>query len=167
MLFFVILPAASAFVIQRLGLSPLTKDLVLARISGVFGVLGALMIAFAVTPWMLSTALVVFSMGGGFTSLMRSLISAFVESHHQAILNSTIGLFEFSGLMVTGPVLFGALQKGLDMGGLWIGLPFMYAAAIMGLSTAIAFAFQIPPVMLAPASEAPGAEEEGVGEVAA
>ncbi|EFX02009.1 major facilitator superfamily transporter [Grosmannia clavigera kw1407] len=163
-LFIVILPAASIFCLHRLGMSPLTKDLVLARISGVFAVLGSLMIAFAVTPWMLSIALIVFSLGGGFTSVLRSLLSAFVESHHQAMLNSIIGLFEFSGLMVTSPLLYGAMQHGLELGGLWIGLPFMYAAGITSLAAGIAFAFQIPPVMLAPASEASGAEEEGVGD---
>ena len=75
---------------------------------------------------------------------MRSLLSAFVEAHHQAILNSLLGLFQSLGVMLAGPVLFGALQVGIDMGGAWIGLPFIIAAICGACATLMVFIYRLP-----------------------
>ncbi len=77
--------------------------------------------------------------------MVRSLLNAMVESHHLAILNSLVGLIEFTGLMVAAPVLFDALHTGLKMGGLWAGLPFFITAFTLGLATLVVFAFRLPP----------------------
>ncbi|KAL1894895.1 hypothetical protein Sste5346_005582 [Sporothrix stenoceras] len=149
----VLLPLASAALLKSGPLfgisgSSLRKDLWLARVSGVLLVVGSLLIAFAVTPWLLSIALVVFSLGGGYSATMRSLLNAFVEPHHLAMLNTLLGLLEFSGLMVAAPVLFGALQKGVALGGAWTGLPFILSAGMCLVSTVVVVVFRIPQKML-------------------
>ncbi|CAK7235747.1 hypothetical protein SCUCBS95973_009371 [Sporothrix curviconia] len=156
----VLLPLASAALVStpgrlgRLGRlagtagSPLRKDLLLARVSGALLVLGAVLIAFAATPALLSAALVVFSLGGGYSSVMRSLLNAFVEPHHLAMLNTLLGLLEFSGLMVAAPALFAALQRGIALGGVWTGLPFLICAGMCLVSTLVVVVFRVPPGML-------------------
>src|SRR5689334_11818946 len=49
-----LLPALSTILMQRFGMSPLVKDLFLARASGVTVAIGLLLIALAYTPWILS-----------------------------------------------------------------------------------------------------------------
>lgn len=149
----VLLPLASAALLKSgpifgINGSPLRKDLWLARVSGILLVIGSLLIAFAVTPWLLSIALVVFSLGGGYSATMRSLLNAFVEPHHLAMLNTLLGLLEFSGLMVAAPVLFGALQKGVALGGALTGLPFIISAGMCLVSTVVVAVFRIPRTML-------------------
>ena len=84
-------------------------------------------------------------MGSGFAAVVRSLLNAFVEPHHQAILNSLLALLQNVGLMVAGPVFFEGLRIGINLGGGWIGLPFVMAAACGGVATAIVFVFRLPP----------------------
>lgn len=91
-----------------------------------------------------SPALVVFSLGGGFNSLVRSLLNAMVEVHHIAILNVLLGIAEFGGLMVSSPMLFAALRAGLNAGGALIGLPFLIAAVMFTIGTAMVFLFRAP-----------------------
>ncbi|CAK7215197.1 hypothetical protein SBRCBS47491_002401 [Sporothrix bragantina] len=172
----VLLPLASAALVSssgRLGRltgtagSPLRKDLWLARFSGVLLVLGSILIAFAVTPALLSVALVVFSLGGGYSSVMRSLLNAFVEPHHLAMLNTLLGLLEFSGLMVAAPVLFGALQRGVALGGVWTGLPFLICAGMCLVSTLVVVVFRFQRAMLEKEAEAAAeveAEEDAEAE---
>ncbi|CAK7203641.1 hypothetical protein SEUCBS139899_006379 [Sporothrix eucalyptigena] len=152
----VLLPLASAALARNTSLaraagtagSALRKDLWLARVSGSLLVIGAILIAFAVTPALLSVALVVFSLGGGYSSVMRSILNAFVEPHHLAMLNTLLGLLEFSGLMVAAPSLFAALQRGVDLGGVWTGLPFLICAGMCLMSTLVVVVFRFPASML-------------------
>ena len=88
--------------------------------------------------------MVIFAMGGGLSAVVRSLLNALVEAHHQAILNSLLGLLQVAGLMVAGPAFFEALRVGIDLGGGWIGLPFIIAAACGAMATAIVFIFRLP-----------------------
>jgi len=84
-------------------------------------------------------------MGSGFNAVLRSLLNSFVESHHQAILNSLLGLLEYVGIMVASPLLFAALDKGNQLGGIWTGLPFFAATIALAAATAIVFVFRLPP----------------------
>lgn len=140
----VILPAISWLCVNRLKMTGMSKDLWLARISGVVQTLGALMIAFSVNGYMLAGSVVVYAGGGGLSSLVRSLANALVEEHHVGILNSLVGFLEMVGVMIAGPLLAKAMKLGLQWKGPWIGLPFMVSAFLFGLSTLILWAFRIP-----------------------
>ncbi|TPX11094.1 uncharacterized protein E0L32_007955 [Thyridium curvatum] len=139
-----LLPGISWLMLEKFHYSAIRKDVVLARFSGITLAIGSLMIAFAWTPGVLSVALVVFSLGGGFNSLVRSLLNAMVEVHHIAILNVLLGIAEFGGLMVSSPMLFAALRAGLNAGGALIGLPFLIAAVMFTIGTAMVFLFRAP-----------------------
>jgi len=89
--------------------------------------------------------LITLSAGSGFPVLIRSLLNALVEPHHVGILNTLIGFLEVAGLMVASPTLAAAMRGGLNMGGAWVGLPFMVSVLLFVVASAIVFAFRLPP----------------------
>ena len=160
-----ILPAVSLFCLKVLKMSPMSKDLWLSRWSGVLLIIGALFIAFAASPFLMAigefichgsilpvacsncsmTGLIFMSAGSGYASLLRSLLNSLVEPHHVATVNTLIGFIDTVGLMVISPVLSQALRTGVNLGGAWIGLPFMVASLLFIVSTGVVFAFKLPP----------------------
>lgn len=140
-----ILPAVSLFCLKVLKMSPMSKDLWLSRWSGVLLIIGALFIAFAASPFLMAIGLIFMSAGSGYASLLRSLLNSLVEPHHVATVNTLIGFIDTVGLMVISPVLSQALRTGVNLGGAWIGLPFMVASLLFIVSTGVVFAFKLPP----------------------
>lgn len=88
--------------------------------------------------------MIVFAAGGGLVALVRSLMNALVEQHHIGTLNTLVSLVETVGLMIAGPTLSQALSIGIDMGGPWIGLPFLCASMLFVVVTAIVWVFRLP-----------------------
>jgi len=83
--------------------------------------------------------LVIIALNGGMAGTIRSLLSMQVEPHHMGTLNSLVGVVELLGVMIFAPAFYGSLRKGLELGGGWIGLPFMSAAFMLSISTGIVF----------------------------
>lgn len=140
----VLLPNASWLCLQRLGMAAVAKDLWLARWSGIVQVAGSLLIAAAVNGLFFSFGLAWFALGSGMASLIRSLLNALVEEHHVGTLNSLLGVTETVGVMVAGPLLAKSLSVGLNLGGAWIGLPFVTTALFFAVSTTVLWAFKLP-----------------------
>ena len=88
--------------------------------------------------------LAIFATGGGFNAAIRSLLNALVEPQHIGMLNSILSFMEMVGFMFAGPALSQALRIGMELGGAWIGLPFLCASLIFLVSTAIVFVFRVP-----------------------
>ena len=139
-----LLPAASWFCVQRLGIEGVEKDLLLARWSGVVQIVGSLIIAAAANGWLFSIGLVWFALGSGMTALIRSLLNSLVEEHHVGTLNSLAGFMEMVGMTMAGPLLAESLRLGLNLGGAWIGLPFVTAGAFFVISTTMLWVFRLP-----------------------
>lgn len=100
----VLLPAISSFCLSTLGMSPLKKDLWLARCSGAVLILADLVITFSYTPALYALGLVLLAGGCGLPPLLRSLLNALVEPHHVGILNTLLGFLDTLGVMVAAPV---------------------------------------------------------------
>ncbi|KAH6854815.1 major facilitator superfamily domain-containing protein [Chaetomium sp. MPI-CAGE-AT-0009] len=145
-----LLPAISWFCVRRLGMQDMAKDLWLARWSGVMTLLGSLTIAAAVNGAIFSVGLVWFALGSGMPSLIRSLLNALVEEHHVGTVNSLIGFMEMVGSTIAGPLLAKSLSVGLDLGGAWVGLPFLVAGLLFVISTTILYIFRLPNGMRSP-----------------
>lgn len=140
----VLLPAASWYFAKYLGLSGVIKDLWLVRIVGPCLIFGCLVVAAAPTGLVLAFGLVPYALGSGLSPLIRSVLSALVEEHHIAILNTLIGITESLGVIVASPLLAMSLSLGLKLGGGWIGLPFFCAAIFATIVTIIAWTFRPP-----------------------
>lgn len=94
---------------------------------------GFLLIALAPSIPLLVAAMVVNTFGWGLILFLRSLMTSLVEPHHVARLNTFVGIFDTAGLIVGSPGLAWLFEKGVDLGGMWIGLPFLVCAGVVGL----------------------------------
>lgn len=139
-----LLPVASWFCVQRIGMAGVAKDLLLARWSGIIHIVGSFIIAGAVNGTLFSVGLAWFALGSGMVALIRSLLNALVEEHHVGTVNSLVGFMEMVGMTVAGPLLAESLKTGLNLGGAWIGLPFVTAGLFFVVSTTILWAFRLP-----------------------
>lgn len=139
-----LLPVTSWFCVQRMGMAGVAKDLWLARWSGIIHIVGSFIIAGAVNGSLFSVGLVWFALGSGMVPLIRSLLNALVEEHHVGTVNSLVGFMEMVGMTMAGPLLAESLKTGLNLGGAWIGLPFVTAGLFFVVSTTILWAFRLP-----------------------
>ncbi|KAK3693676.1 major facilitator superfamily domain-containing protein [Podospora appendiculata] len=139
-----LLPAAGWLCISYLDMSSLSKDIWLARISGIIQIMGCLIIALAGNGHVLFVGLVWFGLGSGLPALIRSLVNSMVEEHHIGIANTLVGFMETIGLMIAGPILAESLTLGSALGGVWVGLPFLVAAMLFSVATLIVWLFRLP-----------------------
>ena len=135
----------SSFCLKSLGMSPLSKDLWLSRWSGIVLILANLAVAFSYSPALFGAGLVLLSGGSGLVPLLRSLLNAQVEPHHVGILNTLLGFLDTLGVMIGAPVFSESLKKGMELGGPWIGLPFLAGAVISCFAAGILWLYRIPP----------------------
>ncbi|POS75597.1 ATP synthase F0 [Diaporthe helianthi] len=140
-----ILPAFSSFCLGTLGMSPLSKDMWLSRWSAVVLVLADLAIAFSSSPALFGAGLVLLSGGSGLVPLLRSLLNAQVEPHHVGMLNTLLGFLDTLGVTIGAPIFSQSLRKGIELGGPWVGLPFLAGAVISCFAAGILWLYRIPP----------------------
>ena len=129
-LLLLVLPAISTFMLAKLGFSSNRKDLWLARLSIILATAGCLIIAFSPNISSVVVGLIIYTLSAGLLSLVRSLITAFVEPHQVARLYSIVSIVQTTGIIAAGPALAGLFKVGFALGGEWAGLPFMVAAAM-------------------------------------
>jgi hypothetical protein len=139
-LFAIVLPLSGRIMTGWLRLSPISKDLWLARSSAFLLAVGSLIIGFAdITP-ILILGLSLYALGSGYNLLVRSILAS-VGAANSGIIFTTISLFENIGGLVAGPLLATSFNAGLGWGGWWIGLPFivagcLYSAAVVLIACA-------------------------------
>jgi MFS-type transporter involved in bile tolerance (Atg22 family) len=75
--------------------------------------------------------LVIYTLGTGFVSLVRSLITSLVDAEHVARLYAIIAVVETSSALVAGPMVAGLYEMGLEWKGAWLGLPFWGLAGVL------------------------------------
>lgn len=139
-----ILPACSRLLLSPrfpLRCSPEVKDLVLARASGILLVLGTILMA---APSLISvlTGLIIMTLGGGFTSLSRSIVTSLVDSQHTGRLYSLISICDACSALSAGPIIAWLFRWGIGLGGDWVGLPYLGVAFLCLLVTTAVFTVQ-------------------------
>jgi len=128
----ILIPALNQIFRARWNFHPQSADLVLSRASAIFLAAGFLLIGLAPSLPLLIAALIVNTFGWGLTIFLRSLMTSLVEKHHVARLNTFLGVFETTGLMVGSPILALLFEKGVGTGGVWMGLPYFACAVGIG-----------------------------------
>jgi hypothetical protein len=129
-LLLVILPSISYLLISKLHYTSKTKDLFLARSSIIFLTIGSLLIASSPTISLTILGLSVWTLGTGFSSLTRSLITTLVDQQHVGRLYAAIAVVETVGGLIAGPTLAALYALGLKWKGDWVGLPYFLLAGI-------------------------------------
>jgi len=125
-----LLPGLSRYLMRHLHFSSTEKDLLLARISVIVLIIGALLIAISPTIILTVMGMVVFSLGTGTVALTRSLVTSLVDQEHVGRLYAAIGLVETCGALAAGPTLAALYTLGLKLQGPWVGLPFFALSMI-------------------------------------
>ncbi|KAF4455609.1 hypothetical protein F53441_2133 [Fusarium austroafricanum] len=152
--YLIILPVTSDFLnkSRRYKSRPVARDLLLTRITITIMAIGCFIMGVASVPWLFIVSLITVSVGNSFVALSRALINALVEPHTIATLNTTISLIEVI-MGLTAPAMSWLLGRGIEMGGQWMGLPFMVTSA-MAMATAIMlFIVKLPTSGVAQAHE--------------
>jgi hypothetical protein len=140
----VILPLVSRMLTKRYALEVSPRDLYLSRGSILLITAGSLMTAVAAAPWLLVVSLIVFSFGNGFPPQLRALLAGLVEQDSLATLNTTLATAETLMGLAGVPALGWLLSKGIELGGAWMGLPFVMTSACAALAAAAMFVFKLP-----------------------
>jgi MFS family permease len=122
----------------------LSRDLVLARTSIIFGTIGSALIAFAAVPWLFIVSYVIYSCGAGFSPVCRGLLVAIVEPHMLATLNTTISTANSVMGLVLIPAFGWLLGRGFELGGVLDGLPFIVIFGSTMLITVAVFLWRVP-----------------------
>ncbi|KAJ4016281.1 hypothetical protein NW752_003403 [Fusarium irregulare] len=122
---------------------PIARDLLLSRISITIMAVGLLLMGIAGTPWLFVISLIMVSIGNSFVALSRALLNALVEPHTIATLNTTVSLIEVM-MGLTAPAMSWFLAKGIEMGGSWMGLPFVVVGLLAMVTTGMLFAIKLP-----------------------
>lgn len=100
------------------------RDLVLARISYASLALGTFVLAVSPALSGFILGLVIMSIGSGSGSLVKSLISLYVDPEHRSRLFTLYGILEVFSMMYSEPMLASLFTQGMRLGGFWMGLPY-------------------------------------------
>lgn len=77
--------------------------------------------------------MILFGLGAGYSSSVRGLLTALTDAPHRSLVFSIMGTLDIIGTLIGGPLWPAIYHVGLRMGGLYIGLPFLVAAALFAL----------------------------------
>jgi len=134
-----ILPWTSSYIMRVFHLSNQRKDLYLARATQVLGSFGWALIGLSPNIPTVAISMAVASIGQGALLLVRSFITSLVPAHHIARVYSVISIVDTLGAMFGGAVLAALFKRGVDLGGGWIGLPFLACGLLSGVCAILLF----------------------------
>ena len=103
------------------------------------------------------------TLGGGFCSLTRSLITTFLDREHVARLYSTIAIVEVTTSLAAGPSLAALYAAGLKFKGPWHALPFFILALLWLLGGLAVWCFGL---LLKIQDKIPSGDEDRYADVA-
>lgn len=125
-----ILPFLS-YLLTRYGWSARAKDLRLAQGSALLTATGCLLMGMVHTLPLLFVSIFVFSLGMGYTYMIRGLMTSLVGAKDIALLYTSIAFVETAALLVATPMFSYLFKVGMGWGGGWIGLPYLVGGAIL------------------------------------
>lgn len=125
-----ILPLCTHVILKYSSINRMKLDVYLARTSAVLLTLAMFAMGLADTEWELICALIIYGLSQGFSAQMRVLITAMVEPHMVATVNTTMSTLQSVMVIVTTPLIGWLLGRGLEIGGVWTGLAYIALAAM-------------------------------------
>lgn len=136
----VFLPWLSRALMKSTKLRPadeIHRDLSIARWSAGISLLSALVLGLAPTLPAFIFGLFLMSLGTGLFSLIRSLMSTYVDPVHRSRLFGLVSMVEIVGQIYAQPMLAELFKIGMRLGGEWIGLPYFGLAIIVAVVTGL------------------------------
>ncbi|RAQ41842.1 MFS multidrug transporter [Aspergillus flavus] len=111
------------------------SDKYITLISGLCLALGSFIIFLAASPGVLILGQIFSSIGFAFAVTAHSLLTAMVDPRHLGLANTGVTVTNSVGHMAGGPLLASIFQWGLQMGGFWVGTPFLFTAVLLSIAT--------------------------------
>lgn len=142
----IFLPLTNHVLLKYLRLPAHWADLWIARGSIVLTAVSFFIIGLAAYPALLIVGLLVYNLGTGYNAAMRSVSIHVVggqSSPNIGKLMSTIAIVESFGALVAGPLLNQLFQWGMDMGSVWLGLPFLAGMLVFAGLSAVTFKIDV------------------------
>ncbi|KAK1969086.1 putative MFS transporter [Colletotrichum sublineola] len=133
--FIAILPLLDLFVSKKLGLSPRVKDFLLSQISIVFIMVCFGILVFAPSLPIVVVGLAFYTLGNGFSSFARSLLSSLVEKDMVGTLFTTLSMMDTLGSLLAGPIIAKTFSWSMRLDGIWKGMPYVMSLIICGLAS--------------------------------
>ncbi|KAK0649758.1 major facilitator superfamily domain-containing protein [Cercophora newfieldiana] len=115
--------------LSKYGLGPRNKDLLLTKASAVLQIVGGFTVALAATPAALISGVAISGLATGYSIFVRSLMTSLMVNDI-GILYTVISIQEALGIFIANPLLSVLFRRGIDLGGRWVGLPFVMAALL-------------------------------------
>ncbi|KAJ5971438.1 MFS general substrate transporter [Penicillium vulpinum] len=141
--FMLILPWIDRKMSKRFEQQPRKKDLYLAQISIVAITIGFAIIGIAPVVGLSMFGIAIYTAGSGFSTFARSLISSLTDPTMMGTLYSTLALMDTLGSLLAGPMMSWAFRWGMNLGGVWLGMPYIISAALCGAMTAVIFLIRL------------------------
>ncbi|KAF4435233.1 MFS transporter [Fusarium acutatum] len=136
LLFAVVLPQVNIWLINRMKTSS-AANLALAQVSILFLAVGALCMGLSTAVPAFIIAFFGYTLGNGFSSALRSLLTTMVHPDHLSLLFTAIAVFEGISTIGASPLLGLSFSVGLDIGGMAVSLPFFVASVLYTLAAAL------------------------------
>lgn len=115
------------------------RDIVIARGCATMTLLAAVVLGLAPAIPVFLFGLALLALGSATFSLIRSLMSLYVDPKHRSRLFGLVGMVEIVGQIYAQPMLAELFALGMRLGGGWIGLPYFGLAMLMALVTVLLF----------------------------
>ncbi|KAL9109235.1 MAG: hypothetical protein Q9227_006161 [Pyrenula ochraceoflavens] len=132
--FTALLPWATWYLTNKKGLPSRAKDFLLAKLSVLALLLGTVGIGLSASIPPLVISIVMQTCGMGFAYLIRSIITTMVEPKQVARLYVGITILETLGGLAAAPLAAVLFRWGLELGGMWLGLPHMVTGVIFAIT---------------------------------
>lgn len=140
LLVLVLLPLVTRTIAEQRGWTAWARDRRFTIFSIAMIALGLAVIAFAPVLFLAAAGLLLVALGCCTTGLLMSLLGGSVPPSEVSTFYSAALTLSIVTRSVTGPFFSMLLVKGLELGPVWMGLPFMVMAALMaGLTVASCF----------------------------
>ncbi|KID74511.1 MFS efflux pump atnC [Metarhizium brunneum] len=137
-----LLPRFSFLMLKHM--STVRADLFLVQGSVFLLMVGTAIMALSQQSETFTAGVVSFAFGWGYYAALRSLATSLVLPSQAGALNTAIALAQSFGAMVSGPVLALSFRRGLAMGGIWVGLPYMVASILFSGAGGLVLCIRLP-----------------------
>ncbi|KAI5203412.1 hypothetical protein E4T39_04261 [Aureobasidium subglaciale] len=107
-----------------------TKDKRLAQTSCILLLTGAMTIFFAAFPAQVILGTILAALGSSFNVTAKSFVTALVPPDNFGAVYTGITVATYGGILISGPLFAHTFHWGLQLGGSWMGLPFLVASGL-------------------------------------
>ncbi|POS71768.1 hypothetical protein DHEL01_v209838 [Diaporthe helianthi] len=131
----IILPLLDTTLVSQVGLLPRVKDLYLSQLSVLLLAVSFAVLAFAPKLDFVFVGIAIYTLGTGFQSFARSLVSSLVDADMIGTVFTALAIMDTLAILLAGPAIAAILKLSMRLEGVGKGLPYFLSLALCGLTT--------------------------------